>query len=597
MHEDRQQKCKTGMLVAGMALSLALGCLFQFSVLGERFDESLIDTHTRLLRHFFPRPLARDVVVVGVDEASAQFFKEPRSLWHRHLGDFLKGVSQGGATVVGLDWVLPDRSYNDILAGGDEALMTGILAARKKMPVVLAITVDSQGKVRPILRKYELVAGEGGTGLALFPPDHDKAVRRFDESLNDNGPPVPTLVGQMVRKLGGVPGRGIIDYSVGEAFRPVPLHQVVEWVRAGDQARLLATFSGRPVLLGSVMPAEDRMLQPVNLLMGEDEGHLSPGVLAHAQTLRSVLGSGLVKPLPVWLGLVLMALTAGWFAAGLPARRALAAFLLGSVLLFVVSLGLFRLGSFLPLSGLFFCTFVALAGRAGFDAAFLLKERHLLRRSFAGAVSPVVMAEILAGKFSPEPGGERKHVCILFADIRGFTTMSEAMPPEDVITLLNRYYERVVAVIHQADGAVLSFMGDGIMAIFGAPKTLQAPQSAAFGAAKAMLSEVDRLNEELVAEGRLPIRIGVGLHAGEAVVGNVGSSGRHDYTAIGDVSNVASRLEGLTKEVGYAVVCSKEIAESLEIEDKPEYLGARMIKGHTPVEVYGWGSLKQEAVC
>jgi adenylate cyclase len=99
---------------------------------------------------------------------------------------------------------------------------------------------------------------------------------------------------------------------------------------------------------------------------------------------------------------------------------------------------------------------------------------------------------------------------------------------------------------------------------------------------------VDNLNKEFVAENIAPITIGVGLHAGEAVIGHLGSSGRHDYTAIGDVTNVASRLEGLTKDVGYSVVCSREVAKELGFPDELAALGLQSIKGHTPVEVYGW---------
>lgn len=199
------------------------------------------------------------------------------------------------------------------------------------------------------------------------------------------------------------------------------------------------------------------------------------------------------------------------------------------------------------------------------------------------------MDEILSGQLSPGLGGERKYVCVLFADIRGFTTLSESLAPEAVITLLNRYFDRVVDQIHHQDGAVVCFMGDGIMAIFGAPKRLPNPCEAALAAAKGMQSEVVKLNEILVREGAAAIQIGVGLHAGDAVIGQVGSSGRHDYTAIGDVTNVASRLEGLTKDVGFQIVCSKDVFDALGSPDDLISVGPQPIKGHTPVHAYGWG--------
>jgi len=232
---------------------------------------------------------------------------------------------------------------------------------------------------------------------------------------------------------------------------------------------------------------------------------------------------------------------------------------------------------------------MGLIGPLAGDAWRKLKERLILKRSFSGSVSPVVMNEILSGQLSPGLGGERKYVCVLFADIRGFTTLSESLSPEAVITLLNRYFDRVVDQIHHQDGAVVCFMGDGIMAIFGAPKRLPNPCEAALAAAKGMQSEVVKLNEILVREGAAAIQIGVGLHAGDAVIGQVGSSGRHDYTAIGDVTNVASRLEGLTKDVGFQIVCSKDVFEGLASNSDLTSVGPQAIKGHTPVHAYGWG--------
>lgn len=589
MSDVQNKKPGMGVLSMGFAVCVALGLLVQYSGFGEKIDAILIDAHTRILRSVFPAPAMRDVVIVGIDETTVGHIKEPITLWHRHLGDFLRATVEGQAAATGIDIVLPDRSFNEILPGYDESLMTGIIAAKKVMPVVLAITIDGNGKQRPLYRKFQLLAGEEGTGLALFPRDVDQVVRRFDERLAENGSLVNTLVGQLARGLGAAPTSGIIDYSVGAAFSYVPLHTVLDWVRANDTASLREQFKGKPVILGSVLPADDRLPQPVNLAAWEDNANLAPGVIIQAQTLRSILGRGLVTPASSWIALPLIVVTALWFFLELRAATAMLVFLLWGGALFAALLWLFRHGWYVSSSGTFAAAFFALAGRAGVDAGIKLKERLFLKRSFSGSVSPIVMEEILAGQLSPELGGERKYVCILFADIRSFTTLSESMAPEKVITLLNRYFECVVAQIHKENGAVICFMGDGIMAVFGAPKPADNPSASGFAVAKAMQREVENLNKALVAEGMAPIEIGVGLHSGEAVIGHVGSSGRHDYTAIGDVTNVASRLEGITKEIGYSVACSKSVAEELGMPAELSPVGARSIKGHTPVEVYGWG--------
>jgi class 3 adenylate cyclase len=143
-------------------------------------------------------------------------------------------------------------------------------------------------------------------------------------------------------------------------------------------------------------------------------------------------------------------------------------------------------------------------------------------------------------------------------------------------------------VIHGAGGTLDKFIGDGVMALFGAPQRLDIPCIPAFRAARNMLELVSRLNAELIREGEVPISIGIGLLTGDAVVGNMGSAARYNYTAIGDAVNVASRLEGLTKEVDWPLVCSVAVFNKLDERAGFVKLGARAIKGHQPVEVYGW---------
>jgi adenylate cyclase len=233
----------------------------------------------------------------------------------------------------------------------------------------------------------------------------------------------------------------------------------------------------------------------------------------------------------------------------------------------------------------------ALAGwamRQGAIVVHRLSERRRLRKSFSGYVSPAVMDEILKGSLTPEAGGEQRFVCVMFSDIRGYTTRSEGMNPGELLAFLNRYFDGVVDIIHAHGGTVVCFMGDGIMAVFGAPKELDNPCEAGFLAARAMLANLGEVNDRLRAEGSAPIDVGIGLHAGEAVLGHVGGQQRHDYSAIGDVTNVASRLESATKEAGYRIVISGEMATRLADRTGLVALGPRNLKGHTPVEAYGY---------
>jgi len=572
--------------LAPFAAILVLGAVVGALGIVEPLDLRLLDVQFRLLRAWSPQPVAREVVVVGVDEDTVKRFPEPIALWHRHLGQFLGAMAQAKPAVLGIDIVLPDRGYEPVLPGSDKLLMRGLLDARRRYPLVLALTVDPAGKPRAIHPPFVALAGPGGAGYALFPVDGDGSVRRFDERLPGTTAPVPTLVGQMARHLKVEPGAGFLDYWRGAPFSYVPFHQVLEWAGAGDEESLARTFRDKPVMVGMVFRFEDRLSTPVQLAAWEEAPNTA-GVLVHAQALRNLLNEGFIRRIPALaIAMACAAIALLWFVSA--GTAAVALLLAGVVLLLGAgSTWLLTQGWHFPAVAPALTAAVALGGRHGYDTLLKLRERRRLRTLFGGYVSPPVMDEILAGRIHPELGGEKRFVCVLFSDIRGYTTRSERMTPEQVIRFLNRYFERTVGLIHERGGAVTSFMGDGIMAMFGAPKPLENPCHEAFEAARAMLVFVAELNTQLRAEGESPMDIGIGLHAGEAVIGHVGSAARHDYTAIGDVTNVASRLESLTKEAGYRIVVSRAAAERLPAGSGLDHLGPMAIKGHSPVDVFG----------
>ena len=566
-------------LVVGMAIGVFRGI--------EPLDLKLLDSQFRLLRAWAPQPAAREIVVVGVDEETTKRFPEPITLWHRHLGKFLAAMAQAKPSVVGVDIILPDRSFEAVLPGSDKLIIKGILEARRSYPLVLGLTVDPLGKLRAIHPPFLAVAGPQGAGYALLPIDSDGRVRRFDEKLGAGGEQVPTLAGHMARHVGVEPRAGLIDYWRGAPFDYLPLHRVLQWLDEDNQGSLEQAFRGKPVFLGMVLQYEDRKPVPVPLAAWEPGAPDAPGILLHAQALRTMLDGGLIQTVPRSAIIAAAVAAALLWLVSASTLLIVLVFCGVAVLFFAGSTWLNTQGWFFPVTAPVLSAALALGGRNALDTLEKLRERRRLRGSFSGYVSPAVMDEILAGRVQPELGGTSKFVCVMFSDIRGYTTRSERMTPQDVIRFLNRYFEEVVARVHERGGSVMSFMGDGIMAVFGAPKTLDSPCREAFEAARSMLEYVARLNEQFRAEGETPMEIGIGLHAGQAVIGHVGSSTRHDYTAIGDVINVASRVEGLTKEAGYRIVLSKEVAEQLGEGVQLQSLGPMAIKGHTPVEVFG----------
>ena len=574
---------------AAYALVVGWAVLLSLTPLANRLELSLLDWQQRVVGQVFALHLADDLVVVGIDEETLRQFPQPLALWHSHLGTFLAGLAIGKPSVVGFDLALPERSFDAVLPGSDLALMRGLIVARQQVGLVIGQLVDERGQVRPLHAPLRTVAGEGGTGLLLLPPDADRVVRRFTEHLGDQGQPVPTLVGQMARHLGLAVEPGLINYRLGPRLGYLALQQVNQWVAQGDVASLQRAFGGRPVILGSVLPFEDRHRQPINLAAWEQGNDRQvPGVLIHAQVLRSLMSGGLIRELPPpWTLILALACTLLWFVS-LPLRGGLALAMVVLGALFAVGVFALRHGLYLAVAPPMVVGATALGGRWVSDSVSQMRERRRLRAAFSGYVSPPVMQEIIEGRLSDALGGQLRHVCILFADVRGFTTLSESMPAQELVTLLNRYFEQVNQAIHDQGGTISCFMGDGIMAIFGAPKTMVRPSAAAFGAAREMLAALGGLNRELLAEGKTALAIGIGLHVGEAIVGHLGSRARHDYSAIGDTANVASRIEGLTKDLGYPVVCSQAVVCELAQPEGFVDLGLQPIKGHSPVHVWGW---------
>lgn len=184
-------------------------------------------------------------------------------------------------------------------------------------------------------------------------------------------------------------------------------------------------------------------------------------------------------------------------------------------------------------------------------------------------------------------GGSRVQASILFCDIRGFTAISESQPPEDTIELLNIYYTLMFEAIDSHGGIVSLMVGDGLMALFGAPKPLEQPARAAVSAARDMLEMIGHFNAERQALAKPDIRIGIGIATGEVVAGYAGTDQRATYTCIGDKVNLAARLEAHTKKAKRSILIDGETCCALERKTEVEVVGNIDFKGFSkPVEVF-----------
>jgi adenylate cyclase len=222
-----------------------------------------------------------------------------------------------------------------------------------------------------------------------------------------------------------------------------------------------------------------------------------------------------------------------------------------------------------------------------FDFFVVERKEREVERAFCHYVSPALVSELIKEPERLKLGGEIKELTLLFSDIRDFTTLSEAITPDSLGEMLNKYFTEMTDIVFTHSGTLDKFIGDAVMAIYGAP--LDFPDHPVQGclSALSMIDALEKLNIQWKNNGKAPIKIGIGLHTGKAKVGNFGSDERFDYTAIGANVNLASRLEGLTKSYGVDIIISASTYKNVEHKILCRPLDIVTVKGSKqPLEIF-----------
>jgi adenylate cyclase len=216
-----------------------------------------------------------------------------------------------------------------------------------------------------------------------------------------------------------------------------------------------------------------------------------------------------------------------------------------------------------------------------------LKERERLKLHFTRYVSQYVMEKILSAETVAKLEGERRKITVLFSDVREFTHLAERLAPEEVVSLLNEYFKAMIDIIFKHHGTLDKFMGDGLMVEFGAPLDDALQERNAVDAAIAMQKEMVSLGVQWKSQGKPSLKIGIGIHTGQAIVGNIGSEVRMEYTAIGDTVNVAARLEQMTKAIDVPILISEATHAAVKDHFTFKNLGSKTLPGReVPITVY-----------
>ena len=273
-------------MFAVVALAIA-GFAFSLTPVAAALDNRLLDLDWRLLRAIAPEAAPDDIVIVGIDKAALESIPAPPGLWHQALGEALVRISAAHPRAIGLDYPLPERSYESIHPGLDLALFRGIAAAVGNGTFVASLEIDPATRsARRIHTPFLALLADSRLGIGLSARDDDGVTRRFSILIPTEDGGFPTLAGRLCRALSARCNDGLIDFSLGPRFQKVSLRDVLA---APDAASLAPLFRNRIVLIGNTQDYVDRLRVPLNLAAWEPPGRDSPAVVVHAQTLRTAM--------------------------------------------------------------------------------------------------------------------------------------------------------------------------------------------------------------------------------------------------------------------------------------------------------------------
>ncbi|MGM0594370.1 MAG: CHASE2 domain-containing protein [Pseudomonadota bacterium] len=432
-----------------------------------------------------------------------------------------------------------------------------------------------------LLLPYMALELDGRLGVINFEEQSDGVGRHYPLYLEVDGWRLPSLPAKVARGLGHEPpaqGRIRLNWQGPvNSYPRVAYADIYEELSRRQSRRPADEFRDKIVIIGSTATGQhDLRTTPV--------GSLQPALEIVATALDNLRRGDYLHDAPAWLAplLTLLLILPQWlaFRAGVGALRIAAALLLTTPLLFAAAYAALGLGWWLPLLSpvLFAWGYYALAALYAYRQAQHERQRSV--QIFSRFLDPRVVEELVShgdSLLSIKP--ESRQITVLFSDIRGFTTLSERHTAEQIVELLNDYFSRQVKVIFRHQGTMDKFIGDAIMAFWGAPVSDEAQARHAVEAALDMTDALEQFKRDLGAADE-NFDVGIGIHTGPGVVGFIGSDNRLDYTAIGDTVNLASRIEGQTKGVARILVSAETRQQCGEAFDFIDH-GFYKVKGRT----------------
>lgn len=610
MKKARRNKILFGLLASALLSMLFLGMM----------ERNLFSTiHLKISNFFYfqgANEASADIVIVAIDDKAFEIANASElgtlTFNKADYAQVIENLEVAGAKVIGVDVILSEATNAE-----DQAVLVGTL--EKYDNVILAAepkTMQTTG-LKPLAEFLE--ARPGNLGAILFEPDKDNVIRRQHLFFEDEK--VPHAFGLQILKR----YLDLLDED-GQQFDEG--YQLMGFsVRVGNKKydpillptkddRLLINFFGAPGSFKTISFAdvfENRFTERVSeqelnlkdkiVLIGEmgtalhDEqyvplsfGQAMSGVEIHANTIQTILSqrfllnqSDFSRQVTLVGAVILGILLFLTLSVGL----SILAFLLGIIAYTVTSWIVFEYGvilnTFYPYLAFFVTLVVAYIYRYFTEARALLKTEH----AFGRYVSEDVVKQILENPKHLKLGGDQKTLTVFFTDIANFTGISEKLKPTALVTQLNEYLDRMSQVILQHHGTLDKFVGDAIIAFWGAPIDEPKHAERACLAALDYMEELEKLQAEWRDQKKIIFEARIGIHTGEMIVGNVGSSKRFDYTVIGDAVNLGARLEGVNKHFGTKILISGATYRAAKSKIEVREIDLITVKGKTkPVRIY-----------
>jgi adenylate cyclase len=589
------------------------------------------------------------VVIVEISEESFKSLPEkypwPRSYYAR----VVRNLKAAGARVVGIDVTFDapdahsshdDETFRDAIRETGIVVLAGKREADRPLVKITSLHQNFGNVFYPV---------DSSLGLVNIRPDADGIYRLYNVAYLFDAPggreiALPTLGFAVLNKHLGLPPRtvpeahdGYFTYHTREipkydaasllinyqgpsrTFPHIHFHDVmddeefttVDELLTGEEINTFSdpdygylhdeTFRDKIVLIGVTVP-EYKDLFPVSIARGEQKGdNLMYGVEIHANVVQGVLENNFLtrQSTLAAVGFTFLLVFVTFFVTSrLKIFRARTQFLV-ELYSFLFSVALMLLVGYTSI--ILFTShnyvinvtnaFLAILGGYGGSTVYHLvserKQRMLIKSMFSTYLNPSVVEELLAHPEKLVLGGKREELTVLFSDIQGFTSISQDMPPEELVSLLNEYLSVMSEIVFQHRGTLDKYEGDAVMAFWGAPVPQKDHGLRACLSALEMQSAVRSINESWKQQGKPQIRIRVGINTGEMVVGNLGGTGKFDYTVIGDSVNLASRLEGANKEYGTGIMVSHRTYELVKERILGRQLDRIAVKGRSePVTTF-----------